>query len=100
MPPRRGRGDWVAIGFTILWMTLWTSAILIAIWTLGAAAWGGQPLAILFLAAWIAGAGYALLQVARQLRGRLLGAATPPRPHRDHRWEDGVDPPETPPPPG
>lgn len=97
MTRRLGRSAWVAIGFTILWMTLWTSAILIAVWTLGAAAWAGEPMAMLFLAVWVAGAGFALLQVARQLRARLLDEAPPPRPHRNHRWEDGIDPPPPPP---
>jgi hypothetical protein len=94
---RPGRGSRAGTGFTIVWMTLWTSAILVALWALGGAAWRGELPAILFLAVWVAGAGYALGQVARQLRARLQGEEPPRRPHRDHRWEDGIEPPPPPP---
>jgi membrane protein implicated in regulation of membrane protease activity len=89
----RGRPDRVAIGFTIVWMTFWTSAILVAIWTLGAAALAGEPAAALFLAVWLAAAGFALVSVGRRLMRQLYGTPRLRRPHRNHRWNDGIDPP-------
>ncbi len=38
-------------------MTVWTSAILVAVWALGAAAWSGEPMAMLFLGVWVGGGG-------------------------------------------
>ncbi len=92
MPARRSRAEWTAIGFMIVWMTFWASAILVAVWSLGAAAWEGEPMAMLFLAVWVAGAGFGLVQAGRELRRRLLREAPPLRPHRNHRWDDGIDP--------
>ena len=94
MAGRRDRSAWAGIGFMIVWVTVWTSAILIAIRALGAAAWSGAPMAMLFLLLWVGGAAYALLQAARQLRRRLLDEPPPPRDFRNHRWDDGIDPPK------
>jgi hypothetical protein len=89
----RSRSDRVAIGFTIVWMTFWTSAILVAIWTLGAAALSGEPAAALILAVWLAAAVFALVSVGRRLQHLLLGTPRPRRSGRNHRWNDGIDPP-------
>jgi hypothetical protein len=88
-----GRRDRVGIGFTILWLTFWAAAILVAIWSFGAAALGGEPAPALFLVVWVGFAGFALASVARGLVRRLLGLRPPPRgPGRNHVWDDGIDP--------
>ncbi len=94
MAVRRDRNAWATLGFTIVWMTVWTSAILIAIWALGSAAWHGEPMALLFLVVWVGAAGYALVQVGRQLRRRLFNEPLPPRASRSRKWDDGIDPPQ------
>jgi hypothetical protein len=88
----RGRGDWVAIGFMILWMTLWTSAILVALYAFGGRVLHGDVQAALVLAIWLAGAGFGLYAAARRLHGLITVGRTPPRPMRNHRWRDGIAP--------
>jgi hypothetical protein len=87
------RSEAVAIGFLILWMTAWAAAILVALWSLGAAALSGEPGAAVFLAVWVAAAGFGLFSAARRLRQRLLSETQPRRPNRNHQWRDGIDPP-------
>ena len=90
----RGRPDRVETVFTILWLTFWAAAILVAIWSFGAAALGGELAPALFLVVWVGVAGFALASVARGLVRRLLGAeAAAARPGRNHAWDDGIDPP-------
>jgi hypothetical protein len=88
--PRRGRAP---IVFLVVWLTFWASAILVALWHMGATALAGEPVPAVFLAIWLAAAGFGLWSGARRLKRLLLGEK-PPRPHRDHRWHDGVEPPE------
>ena len=96
----------VAIGFMILWLTFWLAAMLIAVWSMGREALDGQPAAAVFLAVWTLAAGFGLLNGARRLRGLLADDPAPPRPVRNHRWDDGIDaapvpdaiPPSPPPP--
>jgi hypothetical protein len=86
----RARPDKLAIGFTVVWMTFWASAILVGVWYAGAAALSGEPTAALFLAVWLGFAGFALVSVGRRLLQRLRGETTPGRQHKNHRWNDGV----------
>jgi hypothetical protein len=92
----RGRSQTASTIFLIVWATFWTSAILIATWTLGAAALAGEPAAALFLLVWVGFAGFGLVLVGRRLRRRLLDQPPPPRQRRNHSWRDGIDPPEPP----
>jgi hypothetical protein len=92
MPPRR---DWPAIGFLAVWMVFWAGGILTAFWHLGAAALDGEAAPAIFLAVWLAAAGYGLWSAARQLLRLLLGIRAPRRSIRDHHWEDGIDPPQS-----
>lgn len=85
------RPNKLAIGFTVIWMTFWSSAIVVGIWHLGASALSGEPAAALTLAAWLGFAVFALVSVGRRFRQRLLGEMPPRRPNRNHRWHDGVD---------
>ena len=72
----------------------WAAGILTAIWHLGAAALGGEAAPALFLAVWLAVAGYGLWSAARKLARLLLGVREPRRSGRDHRWEDRMGPPQ------
>jgi len=87
------RRRWVPIGFMVVWLTFWTSAILVALWYLGAAALAGDPGAALVLAIWLAAAGFALRSGALRLKALLMNETPPPRPHRNHVWRDGMDDP-------
>jgi hypothetical protein len=93
--PRRRRES---IGFLMVWMTVWTAAMLVAVWQMGAAALAGEPVAAVVLLVWLAAAGFALVASARRLKARLLGEKRP-RPNPRHRWSDGFDPQAPPPPP-
>ena len=88
-----GRRRWVPVGFMVVWLTFWTSGILVAFWHLGAAALAGEPGAVLFLAVWLAAAGFALRNGALHLKALLMDEKRPPSPHRDHGWRDGMDDP-------
>jgi hypothetical protein len=74
----RSRGDWVAIGFMILWMMLWTSAILVAPYAFGGRVLHGEARAALVLAIWLAGAGFGLYTAARRLHGLITVGKAPP----------------------
>jgi hypothetical protein len=95
MPRRRRR----SIGFLIVWMTVWTAAILVAVWQMGAAALAGEPVAAVVLLVWLAAAGFALVASGRRLRAMLLGEKSPSLANPRHRWDDGFDrqPPPAPP---
>ena len=88
---RLGRSRKVNAGFLVVWMTFWLAAIFVAVWMLGSAALRGELGAGLFLAIWIAAAGFGLVSAARKLV-QLLVTGPPDRP--DTRpWDDGMDPP-------
>jgi hypothetical protein len=87
---RSDRGNTI---FLVVWATVWTAAILIALWSLGSAALAGEPAAAIFLLVWVGFAGFGLVLVGRRLRQRLLGERTPRRQRRNHTWRDGIDPP-------
>jgi hypothetical protein len=91
--PATGRRRWVPVGFMVVWLTFWTSGILVAVWLLGSAALAGEPGAVLFLAVWLAAAGFALRRGALHLKALLLNEKPPPPPLRDHAWRDGIDDP-------
>lgn len=78
----------VGIGFMILWLTFWTAAILVAVWSMGSAALSGQPAAAVFLAVWLVAAGFGFVSGARRLRALLLDQPPPTRPSRNHHWND------------
>ena len=88
---RPGRRRQLDAGLLIVWMVLWTAAILVAIWMLGSAALGGEPAAAVFLAIWVAAAGFGLYSAGRRLVERLV-TGRPQRPNT-RAWEDGMDPP-------
>jgi hypothetical protein len=92
---RVGRSRWVPIGFMIVWLTFWASAILVAVWHMGSAALGGEPEAVIFLVVWIAAAGFGLWNGGHHLKRLLFDEKAPPRPVRNHGWNDGFD--DTPP---
>lgn len=105
---RKGRPDKAGSAFLLLWMTFWLAAILIAVWTMGAAALAGEPAAAIFLFVWIGAALFGLVSAGRSLKALVLGERPAPRPHRNHGWNDGLDAPvpapaaraeEVPPPP-
>jgi hypothetical protein len=99
---RNGRPDKAGSAFLVLWMTFWLAAILIAVWTMGAAALSGEPAAAIFLLVWVGMALFGLVSAGRSLRALLLGERPGRRPHRNHGWNDGLDaagPPAPPPPP-
>ena len=83
---------WVAIGFLVVWLTFWTAAILVAVWHLGARVLAGEPAATVGLVIWLAAALFALRNAALRLKALLMNEKTPPRPHRNHAWRDGIDP--------
>ena len=93
---RRGRPDKAGSAFLVLWMTFWLAAILIAVWTMGAAALSGEPAAAIVLLIWVGAALFGLVSAGRSLRARLLGDKPGPRPHRNHGWNDGLDAPDAP----
>ena len=64
---RPGRSRKLDAGLLIVWMVLWTAAILVAVWMLGSAALGGEPAAAIFLAIWVAAAGFGLYSAGRRL---------------------------------
>jgi hypothetical protein len=86
----RSRQEKVQIGFLVVWLVFWTAGILVAVVTLGGVAWQGEPVPALVLVIWLAAAGFALWQVANKLVRLLLHGRPPPRPVRDHDWQDGV----------
>ena len=88
---RRGRPDKAGSAFLVLWMTFWLAAILTAVWTMGAAALSGAPMAAVVLLVWIGAALFGLVSAGRSLRALLLGERPERRPHRNHRWNDGLD---------
>lgn len=94
----------------IVWLTVWASAILVAIWHLGGAALSGEAGAAAVLLLWVGAAGFGFVSGARRLRSLLLNETPAPRqPSRNHAWRDGLGPtasdrspetlPDTPPPP-
>jgi len=87
--------------FLVLWMTVWLAAILIAVWTMGEAALSGEPGPAIVVLLWVGAALFGLVSAGRSLRAHLLGERPGPRRHRNHRWNDGLDPdaPVSPPPP-
>ena len=85
------RGDRVSIGFMVAWLVVWGAGMLIAIWSLGAAALQGEVGAILFLAIWLAGAAFGLVAGARKLRGLTFGEPRKPLPPPT-AWHDGIAP--------
>lgn len=94
---RRSRSEKVSIGFLIVWMTFWASAILVAVWNMGDAALSGEPAPAIFLLVWLVAAGFGLLSAGRRLKRLLLKEkAPPPQPRRGHSWNDGLDPPPPP----
>ena len=78
--------DRAGIGFLAVWLTFWAAAILVAVWHMGAAALAGELVPALFLAIWLAAAGFGLWSGARRLKALLLDEKRPHRAHRNHRW--------------
>jgi hypothetical protein len=97
MPRTRSRGERTGIAFMVVWLVFWTAGILIAVWSMGAAALDGEPQAIVFLGVWVAAAGFGLYSGARRLTRLLFREREVPRSAPQHRWDDGLPPP---PPPG
>jgi hypothetical protein len=95
MPRLRPRGEKIAIGFMVVWLVFWSAGILVVIYGLGAAVLGGDPIAVLMMALWLAGAGFGLWSGSRKLRQLLMQDETPRRPASAHEWTgDIADPPE------
>jgi hypothetical protein len=90
---RHGR---VGAGFLVIWLTFWTSAVLVAVWHMGGAALFGEAVPAVFLAIWLAAAGFGLWSGARRLQRLLLGEERRRAPFRGHRWHDGFDRPGPP----
>jgi hypothetical protein len=78
------------IVFMAVWIVVWTAAILIAIYSLGAEALDGEFAAMVFLAIWIGAALFALSRAGRTLAGMLSGQPGPKRRPRHHRWNDDL----------
>lgn len=94
MPRVRPRSEKVAIGFMIVWLVFWCAGILIVVFGLGAAVAGGEPLAMLMMAVWLAAAGFGLWSGGRKLRQLLMLGEAPPRSGGRHEWTgDITDPP-------
>ena len=87
---RPGRRRKVDAALPVVWMVVWTAAIIVAVAMLGRAAFAGEPAATVFLAVWVAAALFGLHSAGRNLV-RLLVTGRPRRP--DTRWDDGMDPP-------
>lgn len=90
--PLRGRR--VSIGFMVVWLVFWGAAILVAVWALGGSAWAGDLGAAVFLAVWIAAAGFGLWSGVRRLIGLATGEPVTRRRLRPNEWKDGMGPPE------
>jgi hypothetical protein len=90
MTRRRSRSDKVSIGFMILWLTLWAAGMLLAVVAMGGAALNGEPAALVFLAVWLAAAGFGLYNGARRLLGLMTGAGPARRPPVNQPWHDGM----------
>jgi hypothetical protein len=88
----RGRGERKGIAFMVVWLVLWSAGILIAIWTLGASAWNGEPEAMIFIAVWLAAAGFALYAGVRRLLRDVFQERTLPPVSPRHEWDDGLPP--------
>lgn len=88
-PPVRGRK--ISIGFMVLWLIVWAAAMLTAVWALGGEAWSGNLGAAIFLAIWLAAAGFGLLSGIRRLVGLATGQPVTSRRLRPNRWNDGMD---------
>jgi len=86
MPRTRTRGEKFAIGFMIVWLVFWGAGILVVVFGFGAAVLGGDMLAVLMMALWLAAAGFGLWSGSRKLRQLLMEGASPPRPARNHEW--------------
>jgi len=71
---RRGQ-----VVFLWVWLTLWTSAILVVLWLLGGALLSGELGAAPFLLIWLGFAGLGLYAGVRRLM-TLTGLARPPAP--------------------
>ena len=79
------------IAFMVVWMVFWTAAILIALYTFGAAALAGDLMAALFLMVWIAVALFALYRAGMRLLHLMVGQSRSGRPiGRAHKWNDGI----------
>jgi hypothetical protein len=85
----RGR----SVGFLVVWLVVWTAAILTAVWYMGAAALRGEPGAAVFLLVWLGAAGFGFWNAARKLVRLLTVGEEPRRPLRHHEWDDGIEPP-------
>jgi hypothetical protein len=88
---RRRRGPVV---FMAVWLTLWTAAILVVLWMLGAALVRGDLGAAPFLVLWLGFAALGLWAGVRRMQA-LVGLAPPPEgpPPPDparRRWRDGL----------
>jgi hypothetical protein len=92
MPRARSRGEKSGIAFMVVWLVLWTAGILIAVWSMGAAALDGEPKALIFLAVWLVAAGFGLVSGVRRLVQMLMAEKPPPRSMPNHRWDDGLPP--------
>jgi hypothetical protein len=91
--PRRRRGP---IVFMAIWLTLWTAAILVVLFMLGAALLRGELGAAPFLLIWLGFAAFGLYAGLRRMQG-LVGLGRPPAPPRPpdparRRWRDGLGP--------
>jgi hypothetical protein len=89
---RSGRNRKLDAALLAVWMVVWTSAIVVALWTLGAEVLAGEIGAGVFLAVWLCAAGYGLWSAGRRIV-ELLVTGRPRRPD-SRRWDDGIDPPE------
>lgn len=78
-----------------VWLTLWTAAILVALWLLAAGALAGDLGAAPFLLIWIGFAGFGLHAGLRRMQA-LLGlirdaeGSEGPAPRPGRVWRDGI----------
>jgi hypothetical protein len=88
---RLGRRQKVNAGFLVVWMVVWTAAMIVAVWYLGGSVLRGELGAGIFLAIWLTGAGFGLYSAVRNLLAIIVTGA--PRKPDNRRWDDGIDPP-------
>ncbi|MFO1142065.1 MAG: hypothetical protein U1E59_06690 [Amaricoccus sp.] len=94
MARRAVRAKATGIGFLLVWMVLWAAAMVVVVWSLGAAALAGEAAPAVFMVGWLAVAAIGLVSAGR----RLVALLTAPDPgptlsRREHAWDDGIPPP-------
>ena len=86
----RARHRGLKVGFMVLWLVFWASAMFVAVWLLGGLVLAGEPELAIFLAVWLAAAGFGLLQGGRRLLALFAGDQPVSRRPVRQAWRDDM----------